>query len=262
MGLLLWLASGLATAVTLTVALEEADNRPFEFLDARGEQSGFHVELVRQVCAQLGWQVIFVPVPWKRAQMMVGEGSADAVTYMSQNAERESIALFLPDNILHLMRTVLYVRTERANEIRYQPPLAEMMARWQFGAAFGYTYSDEIDRLIKAGAPVDQTARTQSQLLPMLLADRFDVVFIAVGGAIDQARETIPDIDTRVHRVAGALFDGTPAYIAFTRKKDGERLAREFAAEYKLWRTTPAYPKLLKQFKITEMVPAGFMPRR
>lgn len=259
---LLILGSAATAATTLNVAMEEADNRPYEYLDERGQPTGFHVELAREVCAQLGWQLKFSRVPWARAQAMLGSGEANAVTYMSQNAEREKIATFLPDNMLHVMRVVLYVRTERASQIKYQPPLSEMMKKWRFGSAQGYTYNEEIDKLLKAGIPADQTAPTQAQLLPMLLGDRIDVAFVSVIGIIDQVRETIPDIDKRVQRVEGALFTGTPAYIAFTRKGDGEVLAREFAAAYRKYRATPAYGKLLTQFKVQEMAPDGFAPRR
>jgi len=247
--------------VTLTVALEEADNRPFEYLgDGDDKQTGFHIELVRQVCAQLGWSVNFSRVPWRRAQIMLTDGDVDAVTYMSQNPEREKIAIFLPDNMLHLMRTVLYVRKGR-DEIKYQAPLADMMQRWRFGAAQGYTYNEEIDRLLKAGLPADQTARTQQHLLTMLMNDRMDIAFVAVGGAVDEARKTVPNIDQRIQRIAGVSFEGTPAFIAFTRKNNGEQLAKEFAAGYKKWRTTPAYGKLLTQFKVSEMAPNGFVRR-
>ncbi|MEI9986499.1 MAG: transporter substrate-binding domain-containing protein [Aliidongia sp.] len=67
---------------TLTVAVEDADNRPLEYVDAEDRPTGFHIELVRQVAAELGWQVAFDRVPWQRAQALLEAGSVDAVTYL------------------------------------------------------------------------------------------------------------------------------------------------------------------------------------
>ncbi len=256
----LGMAGGVANAFTLTVAMEEADNRPFEYIDDQGRLTGFHVELVKQVCARLGWDVQFLRLPWSRAQASLAAGNVSAVTYIARSPEREAYAWFLPENMLHVQRIGLYVRRDRVGEIAYQPPLSEMVRHWKFGAAQGYYYNDEINALLKSGAPIDQTAVSQATLYNMLIGGRVDVA-VTIVGAIDQARRNIPDIDERVQRVEGALFAGTPVYIGFTRKQQGEKWARDFSREYAAWRSTPNYAWLIARFRVVESVPDAFVPR-
>ncbi|HYD78655.1 MAG TPA: transporter substrate-binding domain-containing protein [Paucimonas sp.] len=257
----LWFASpASAESISLSIAMEEADNRPFEYVDAQGRLTGFHVELVRAVAAELGWEVQFQRYAWKRAQALLEAGQVDAVTYIGKTPERERYAWFLPENMLHVMRVGLYVRKERAAEIRYRPPLSDMMKRWRFGAALGYEYNDEINELFKSGIPVSRVATTQGQLFSALLRNRFDVA-IALLGAMDQARRDIPDIDAQVHRLEGVRLSGNPAYIVFSRNRlRGEEMARRFAREYSRWRMTPAYGELTTRFGVGESLPDGFLP--
>jgi polar amino acid transport system substrate-binding protein len=256
-----WLFCAMAWPYSLTVALEEADNRPFEYIDESGQLTGFHIELVRQVSKALGWDTEFRRVPWKRAQLMLETGEVAAVTYIGATPEREGFAWFLPGNQLQVMRVGLYVRQSRADEIHYQPPLDDMVKRWRFGAAFGYGYNDEINALLQSSAPIDQTARTQGHLFKMLLSNRFDVA-IAVLGALDQARHDLPDIDRQVHRLDGALFSGKPAYIAFSHKPpQSEAAARDFAREYARLRGSPAYRELVARFHVADSLPTEFAPK-
>lgn len=257
---LLCLAIAPANAFTLRVALEQADNRPFEYLDDHGKLTGFHVELVREVCSLLGWEVRFERLPWKRALGWLADGHVQALTYIARSQERESYAWFLPDNVLHVQRVSLYVRKERVAEIPYQPHLADMMNRWRFGAVQGYFYNEEINALLKSGLPIDQSAVTQASLLAMLLKNRIDVAIVIVG-AIDQAQRDIPDIRERIQRIEGALFTGTPSYIAFTRKQDGDKWAEQFASAYKRWRSSPNYARLVARFHVVDSVPDAYISK-
>ena len=124
---LLILAAGLCLssrtqAITLRVALEDADNRPYSYRDDRGDWTGFHSELIRSVAQRLGWDVLFIPVPWTRAQNMLAQGAADAVPYMGKNAQRLNYALFLPNNRLHVQHVSLYIRAADIGRIEYSPP--------------------------------------------------------------------------------------------------------------------------------------------
>ena len=115
--------------MTLLVAVEDADNRPLEYADATGRPTGFHIELVRRVAASLGWQVSFDRVPWQRAQVLLEAGSVDAVTYLVRSPVREAYAVFLPDNRLSETGLDLWVLKSRLGDIRWQPPLSQMMSR-------------------------------------------------------------------------------------------------------------------------------------
>ncbi|WP_338621095.1 transporter substrate-binding domain-containing protein [Paludibacterium sp. THUN1379] len=266
MRLLTWsalLAGWMTLAVwgqTLTVAMEEADNRPFEYLDEQGNLTGFHTELVRMVAADLGWSVQFVRVPWSRAQLLLSTGRVDAVTYMGKTAERQKFAVFLEGNQLHVEHVTLFVRRDDRRRIRYLPPVASMMQQFRFGAPRGYFLGQEISDAISAGGKVDLSPQTQAQLFNMLLARRIDVA-VAETLALQLVQPQIPDVASRVVQVPGAVFSGNPMYIAFKNAADGPDLARQFAAAYAKWRRTGAYPWLVARFHVFDRVPDSFVQR-
>lgn len=243
----------MAAPILLTVGMEEANNWPLEEESQTGALTGFHVELIRAVAHKLGWQVQFKRYPWQRTLMLLRTGELQAVTFVGKSAERDQFAVFLPDNVLHISRTSLFIRRDRRHEITFQPPLQSMMQRWRFGAAQGYYYNDEIIRLIQSGAPVDLTAITQAQLFRMLVRGRFDVAFGAVH-ALEQAEAESPGIQQQLQKMDGVVLDGKAMYLAFSRKS-GAGLAHTFAKAYRAYRRNPAYTRLAKQFGTSDALP-------
>lgn len=253
---LLGLSASQSLAASLRVALEDADNRPVEYLDETGRLTGFHVELVRQVCDTLGWQVGFERVPWQRAEALLESGAVDAVTFMARNPQREAYAWFLPDNVLGRTSVELWVLQDRAASIRWEPPLAKTMAHWRVGGVLGWYYGDEYKAAIVAGAPVDLTATSVTALARMLLAGRIDIA-LAETRFPDQIAAELPGVAGRLHSLPGASLPGTPVYLAFTRRGAGEAEARQFASAYADWRRTGAYRTLVERFGVADRVAAS-----
>src|SRR5271167_1140492 len=171
---LLCLACWPSVGMALSVAVEDSDNRPMEYLDEAGRLTGFHIELVRAVCAELGWPVSFDRVPWQRAQSLLQSGGADAVTYLVHSPEREAYAVFLADNALSESLVELWVRKNRTAAIRWALPRRQMMTQWRFGGVQGWFYSEEFRAAQADGASVDMSAQTILVLARMLAADRID----------------------------------------------------------------------------------------
>ena len=246
-----------ALATTLRVALEDADNRPYAYRDERGEWTGFHSELIRAVAKQLEWDVLFIPVPWTRAQNMLVQGTADAVPYMGKNAQRLNYALFLPDNRLHIQHVSLYIRRADSGRIEYTPPLTTLMQQWRFGAPRNYFVGDEFIQALAAGAPMDQTAPTPQKLFAMLLAGRIDIA-VAEAQTFQIVEPRIRDAHVRIIRLAGVTLEGTAMYLAFRRAGAGPQQAQEFAAAYAAWRKSAEYAQLIDRFGIADRIPEDF----
>lgn len=245
--------------MTLSVAVEDADNRPLEYVDAAGRPTGFHIELVRRVAAGLGWQVSFDRVPWQRAQALLEAGSVDAVTYLVRDPGREAYAVFLPDNRLSESGLDLWVLKSRLDEIRWQPPLSQMMGRWRLGGIQGWYYNDDYKTAEARGAPLDLSAPTNIGLARMLLAGRIDLA-LAEPGFLDQVKPVLPEAADRVEILPGSALPGSPVYIAFTRQDGGPDKARDFAAAYATWRNTPDYGALVEQFGVADRVKFEALP--
>ncbi len=245
-----------STAFTLVVAMEEANNAPFEYVDDNVTLTGFHVEIVRQVADRLGWNVRFQRHPWKWVIQGLEDGEFHAVTYVAKSSEREVFAVFLPDNLLHISRSTLYIQKERSSEIIYTPPLQNMVRRWRTAMPDGYYINDEVIEMLKNGAPIEQPTVTQNQLFIMLISGRYDAIFGATS-ALAIAAENISGIENQVKRLDGASFAGTRMYIAFSRKAE-THLAMEFAEAYRQFRDEPAYNRLGNQFSIGELMPESY----
>ena len=242
-----------ARASTLLIALEEANNAPFEFVDQNGQLSGFHVELIRAVSSRLGWTLELKRYPWKRAMLALQYGEVQAVSYVAKSAEREAFAVFLPDNLLHVSRTTLFIKRSRAAEIHYLPDLEQMTRRWRAAMPSGYYMSDEVAGLTKRGVPIAQPTVTQSHLFSMLIAGRYDAIFGATD-ALQRARAAIPNINEEVQPLDGALISGKSMYLAFSRTAPAQQ-AEEFAKAYRQFRQEPAYRALAQRFEVVELLP-------
>lgn len=105
--------AGSQQATTLLVGVEEANNFPFEYIDEQAQLTGFHVEVMRAVSARLDWQLEYRRRPWKRTMRALESGEVQAVSYVAKSPEREQFALFLPDNLLHVSGTTLYIKRAR-----------------------------------------------------------------------------------------------------------------------------------------------------
>lgn len=247
------LLSHSAAATSLLVAMEDANNRPFEYIDESARLTGFHVELLRAVTERLGWTLTFKRYPWKRTLKALEAGEVQAATFVARSEEREQFATFVPGNLLHISGTTLYIKRERAGEIRYQRPLEQMVRHWRTAIPNGYHMSDKVLGLIAQGAPIEQPTVTQSQLFVMLLSGRFDAIFGATS-ALTRAKAEIADLDQQVQRLEGALFPGKPMYLAFSRAAPAH-LALDFAEAYRLFRREPAYANLARRFEVSELLP-------
>ncbi|MDG9670595.1 transporter substrate-binding domain-containing protein [Hahella sp. CR1] len=254
-GLWLWFAlfsQGLL-AQTLIIGMEDANNKPFEYVTDSGELTGFHTEVVKQVTASLGWKVEFVRLPWTRVIKMLESGEVNAVTYMAKSIEREKFALYLPDNLLHISQSTIYIKKSRANEILYDPPLEHFVTRWRVAVPTGYHINDEAVALIRNNYPLQQRTVTMAQLFLMLVNDRYDAI-LGGSNAMLRSKTAIENLEDVVQPLQGALFPSEPMYIGFSRQSD-TKLAYEFAIAYKQFRQQPAYREIAERFNVIEWLP-------
>ncbi|UTH74488.1 ABC transporter substrate-binding protein [Chromobacterium sp. IIBBL 290-4] len=236
---------------TVNIALEDTDNRPFEYPDGEGGLTGFHIELIRVIGLKLGWSTRFRPLPWGRAESELASGRVDAVSYMAESAARKDYALFLPDNQLHRQRVALYALADKAKQIRYTPPLINMLEKYRIGAGKSYFYNEQINALIKQDKRIDQRALTALQLMEMLRANRYDLV-LATADAKQQLSRSRPDLAAQIASLPGVEFGDTPVYLAFGKKGDAPRLAKDFARACAAYRKTTDYRRLLSKYQLPE----------
>ncbi len=249
----LYLLVAPASATTLTVALEDANNSPYEYLDTDARLTGFHVEVIRAVGQRLGWNIEFKRLPWKRAVQALHKGEVQAISYIAPSPDRENFALFLPGNLLHVSRTAMFIKRTRAEEIRYAPPFETMAKRWRVAVPDGYLMSNELMDLAAKGIPIEKPSVNQLHLFMMLSIDRFDIV-CGASDALNILDAEAPALAEHIQLLEGSIRPGTPMYLAFSRKAPAH-LAMQFETSYRQFRQGPDYLVLAERFKVREQLP-------
>ncbi|KAF0813743.1 hypothetical protein IGB42_01422 [Andreprevotia sp. IGB-42] len=225
---MVFLQAGVAVATpVLRVAIEEADNRPYEYRDEAGQWTGYHIEAIRAAASRMGVEIKILPLPWSRALAMLKNGEVEAASYVASTPERAEWAVFYPGNSLHIPQARLYILRSRAAQISWQGSFAALIGHWQVGGARGYYYGPEWTPLLTTSSNADLSAPNQQALMRMLLRKRIDIAI----GSVDmptQLADELPEIAGKVIALDGVARTGQPIYIAFNRRTADDK-ARRFA---------------------------------
>lgn len=243
-----------AAATKVDIALEDADNRPFEYRDDLGRLTGFHIELIRAAAQRLDWDVTFLAVPWTRAEAMLADGRVNAVSYMAAAEKRKGYAMFLPGNQLHLQQIGLFGMAERIKRMAMPAALPDIARQYRVGAAKNYFYGTEINTLIDKDNVIDHHAQNITQLMQMMAAGRYDLA-LATAGALQQLAHENAKLATQIRRLPGIAFEQTPIYLAFSNKGSSPKLAADFARAYAELRQGAYYRQLVAKYQVADMLP-------
>lgn len=222
----------------LLVVRGEENYPPFE-MQVDGKLGGLHVELVEAVAARLGLTVQWQSLPWKRALLLVERGQADAVTYISRTPEREAWALFLDDNQLSSGEVRFLVRKQDATKIQFNGDLGRFLAQRRpivlRGFKFGLPELDERRR---------HEAKHMGDLVRMLTLGFSDVAVVNWTDFVG-AYAGKPEFES-VHPLRPPLHT-TQNFIAFSIAREGQELARRFAAALAAFRKSAEFTALLRR---------------
>lgn len=242
----------------MTASAFSAENR--EIIVARGgdgfyppcemvinnKLTGFHIDLVNAVSQQLNIKVSFETYPWKRAVIMLKNGNIDAVTYMTRTTEREQFGYFLEGNVISMAQDGFFVLKERAHEIAYSGNLKQLQP-YTIGVLRGFSYGQAFDDA--SYLRKDDGANIEERLLKKLLAKRFDIGI----GTVTRIRYIANQMGTGEQIVfLKPYLTKNPCYIVFSKKRNLEQLAKQFAEAMESFKKTDAYHKLEKKYGMTE----------
>jgi polar amino acid transport system substrate-binding protein len=219
----------------------DEDYPPME-MTVGGTFSGLHADIVNAVGAKLGMKINWMGVPWKRALLMVEDGGADAITYIGKTPERETWAIFNEDNVISSAKISFVVSKENAAKVFYNGNIADFLKDRTLlvvrGFAFGH---DKIDKAMK------YEANSMETMVHMLLGKRYDVGILNwndFAGAFKgkpEFQELVP-----LSPPATELSN----YIAFSKARKNENLAKRFSEAMKAFKKTPDYTLLMKKYGI------------
>jgi polar amino acid transport system substrate-binding protein len=209
-----------------------------------GELAGIHIDLIRAVADVLDLRVTFQSLPWKTAIAMLESGQADAITYLNPTPEREQFAIFLDGNTLSEKTFVLVARPDVAALID-SPFDSERLKR------FGPIGIRTADNIGPQAARLEGLPRYEADSLPQLIT-------LLRSGELALAVMCWQEV--RDHYATTMLMDeltpisppiySTKAYIAFSKVRQREDLAQQFARALHHFKQTPHYSRLLHRYQM------------
>lgn len=236
-----------AAPTKLRVAIEDADNRPYEYRE-NSRWVGYHIEIIEAVAKRLQWDIEWLPIVWIKVYNALYTNKVDAVSFLMRTPARsEPKVLFLPDNILTHFEISVYTRVDSPVKINLMRDSVSALARYQVGAFPGGV----TERWLHTAHPeilLDKTAKDAIQLFHLLENHRVDFV-IGSEYIFNVAATANPRIKTTLKRLLPNLAEA-PAYIAFQNNEKGRRMGKEFSTAFRAFRETTEYKKLKTKYNI------------
>lgn len=209
-----------------------------------GELTGIHIDLIHTVADTLHLTITFQSMPWKTAIDMVQSGQADAITYLNPTPEREQFAIFLDENTLS-ERTFVLLATPRVASLLETPTDFEQLRQFvPIGIQTIHNTGPQVARLDGLDR---HEVDTLPQLMELLRSGQVPLALVCWQEFHDQYQE-----DTGVMAefvpVSPPIYS-TKAYIAFSKVRQREDLARQFAKALHDFKQTPEYDRLIERYR-------------
>lgn len=232
--LCLFISSGLL-ADTLRVVSEAWPPYVFE---RDGRAVGVDLEVAEQVLRELGHDVSWDLMPWKRAMRTVEIGDAHAILDISPNAERLKLYRF-PDEHLSTSETVLFYNRHRPRPFTSLADLSGLT----IGVSPGYAYSNPA--FVEATHFVKEPAPNLEANLRKLTRGRLDMVAMDRRVGLFLAQQM--GITKQLAYHARTLSSGD-MYLAFHNSDALADLADSFGPALRAFKQTPEYDAILKRY--------------
>ena len=203
-----------------------------------GEIKGSDKEVADILLKQLGYQVSWELMPWRRALHTVQTGAADAVLDISPDAKRLEHFIF-PDEPFSTNVTVLFYVSSRPFPFERLEDLRGLT----IGVSPGYHYNNE--EFMTADYFTREPAPTFESNLLKLVHGRIDMVVISRPAGIHTSKRL--GIDDQVSYHSTPLSKGD-YFLAFRRAPEFERLGEEFGQALRDFKQTDEYASIQHKY--------------
>lgn len=226
---------------TLTIVRENVLYPPMEFYED-DKLTGFHIEIIEEVAKEMGIEICWVEVPWKRALYMVEIGTAEAITYIGKTPEREEWAIFKEGNILSCGTFSFLVRNKPDKFPLFDGSNLEEVLRSQtLLVVGGFLLPQNIREL---DPEIHETIKI-SNLVDMLIAERYDLAMVNKKDYLNIYGGT--SIEKRLKLVEPPVCSFAN-YIAFSKARNLNSLAERFEKEMIEFKKSDKYKELLNKY--------------
>ena len=198
---------------SLTIARSIDDWGPNEFMGEDGEPTGFHIDLIRMAAEELDISIKFVSMPWKRALDTIEKGEVDAISYTIFSSDRTRYLIYEAGNAISIGST-----------------------------RFAYLKGNDFDRNKLTNLI---NVNSEEQLLLMLLEKRVDLILVNIDHLKYKYSNLAEFSKVTSMDIASDSYD---IYLAFSKKRKHEALAKRFASVISRIRQTEKYQKIVQSY--------------
>lgn len=215
----------LANPETKKITLNFSPWPPFEYEENRIPK-GINLEIIKTALQRMGFEVLFLQYPWKRAYEDAKSGNADGVFSMGKKPERE-IFFFYPSE--PTINTYWYLYFLKGNVVPFKKDLQGLKGL-TIGIARGYIYTPEF---MKSPLFERKVVNTDLLNLKKLRKGRLDAMVCNDINCQLLIKEN--NMENLFEIYTETPIDITPMYLGFTKKS----------------KLLIQYPNLVKEFSTT-----------
>ncbi len=193
---------------TLTVVNESWPPFRIDDPDSRWGFTGIDVDILERLEKALGVKIVFQRHPFARCLEMMRNGSADFITGVARNAEREAYLLYVPTSYF-TVGPVFYAPKGKGGAVRSYADLA--------GKKIGFSLNSLYFEPFNSDASLEKVGiSTELQLIHMLSLGRLDLIIGTLPNiAWDVRREGLAE---KLEQTTYVPEQETPIYLAVSRK--------------------------------------------
>ena len=228
----------------LTIVRGDGFWPPYEWTE-NSVIKGFHIDFVKAAAKILQLRIQIESYPWKRAIKMVKDGNADAITFITRTKAREQFLYYFQGNQLHLSKAGLLTLKGNKDKINYTGDLNQLR-KFTICAQFGHYYGEKFEQA--SYLDIDFGAKSSEQLIKKLIHGRCE---LAVGYRYVKEVAQKKGLGTDLINLVPHL-SVHPMYLAFSKPRHREKIARQFAEAMTFFKTTSDYQVLIKKYDLTK----------
>jgi polar amino acid transport system substrate-binding protein len=212
---------------------------PFIYAE-NGHIKGADKDVTEYLLSQLGYQVEWSLMPWRRVLREAEDGSADAILDIAPHPIHLKTYLFT-DEPLSSHETMLFYAMDRPLAYRNIDDLSGLVV----GVSPGYLYNNH--RFVTSDTFRREPAPTFEANLQKLVRGRVDLVALSRPVGVYTSRALGIDHRVSYHPIP---LSHSEFYLAFNRTSTWEEPARAFSKALKAFKKTDAYSHILRQYHL------------
>jgi polar amino acid transport system substrate-binding protein len=216
------------------------DQWPPYSMEVDDRVSGFSTQVVETVFRRMEVAVDTVRVyPWRRAVMMIADGSADALFSANYTEQRASFAYY-PEEMLVQSPWVLWVR--QGDSLIFET--LEDLADQKIGVVLGYSYTAEFWNFLRKHQNFEEVV-SDVQNFSKLDAGRISCAVAELNNGNYIKKRLRLD---RIRPLTRNPIKTDGLYIIFSKKSVSETFVRRFSDALKQFKMEPLYQRLYQQY--------------